>query len=371
MAASTSKQLGTVLVIGGGGFLGRHIIMKLIETKTTSKIVVLDITAPHEQITGVVYVLGSITSRDDVYNILQEHTPKVIFHTVSPNPLLENKKLFYSVNVGGTENLLKCIEEVGCVKALVYTSSSSVVHNIHTDLINAIEDLPLRFEPAQKVYYSHTKAVAEDMVLSANGKHGLLTTAIRPASLFGEGDFLLTPNMTELGGKNIIIGSGKNKFDFTYVGNNAYGQVLAAAALIRESTLDASIPPESRVAGEAFVITNDEPYPFWDFARDLAIGAGFAIDRTKARYLPKPYLMVVVGFWEWIVKIFSVGRRQPFMTRRKILPTTLERTFDISKAKKRLRYRPQVDMGEAIERTANWWKSQQVIAEKRKLMPIK
>lgn len=364
MATSTDQQLGAVLVIGGCGFLGRHIIQKLIEANNTSKIIVLDITKPKDPVDGVVYVSGSITSPSDITKVLEEHTPQVVFHTVSPNPISENRKLFHDVNIGGTENLLKCIETSGHVKALVYTSSSSVIHSGTTDLNNVIEDLPIFHEPEQKFYYSHTKAVAEEMIIAANGKNGLLTTSIRPASLFGEGDLLLTPNMIEAGRKNLIIGTGKNKFDFTYVGNNAYAQVLAATALMRASTLDEPIPEELRVAGEAFVITNDEPCPFWDFARDIAIAVGHQVDRSKARYLPTNLLMTGVGIWEGVVKTFTFGNQTPWMTQRKILPTTLERTFDISKAKRRLNYKPQVNMEEAIQRTAQWWKSEQAYAEK-------
>lgn len=365
MSTFDDQSLGAALVIGGCGFLGRYIIRKLIEAGNTTKIISLDITNPKDPVDGVVYISGSITSREDVTKVLQEHKPQVVFHTVSPNPLLEDRKLFYNVNVGGTENLLDCIKDCGHVKALVYTSSSSVVHNGVTDLNQVTEDLPLFHEPEQKFYYSHTKAVAEEIILAANGKHGLLTTSIRPASLFGEGDLLLTPNMVEAGRKNIIIGNGKNKFDFTYVGNNAYAQVLAAAALIRAATLNEPIPEDSRVAGEAFVVTNDEPYPFWDFAHNIAIAVGHPVDRSKARYLPTNLLMAGVGLWEGVVKTFTLGSQTPWMTQRKVLPTTLERTFDISKAKKRLGYKPQVNMEEAIERTAQWWKSHQAHNDKK------
>lgn len=358
MAQSESPELGTVLVIGGSGLLGHHIVKKLIESNKTSKIVVLDIDTSHNQIDGVVYINGSITSQEQVSLALKEHSPRVIFHTVSPFPLSENRKKFYEVNVKGTENLLECIQNSSSVKALVYTSSSSVIHNSYTDLIMATEDSPLFFEPDQKVYYSHTKAVAEELILKANRQNGLLTCIIRPASLFGEGDNLLTGNMVGLGAKNVIIGKGTNQFDFTYVGNNAYAQVLAASALVRASGSKDPIPEDQRVDGEAFVVTNDEPWPFWDFARALAVSSGHTVDRSKAKKLNKGVLLFFVGLLEWFYKILTFGTKQPAVKTRMILPTTLERTFDISKAKKRLGYKPQVSIEEGISRTIAWYKTE-------------
>ncbi|KAF2469383.1 sterol-4-alpha-carboxylate 3-dehydrogenase [Lindgomyces ingoldianus] len=364
MADLETPVLGTALVIGGCGLLGHHIVKILIESKVTSKIVVLDVNTAVNLVDGVEYINGSITSSDQVTQVLKQHTPRVVFHTVSPNPLSENRKRFYEVNVGGTQNLLECIKNTTSVKALVYTSSSSVVHNSYTDLIKATEDMPLFFEPAQKVYYSHTKAVAEQMVINSNRQNGLLTTVIRPASLFGEGDHLLTGNMVGLGRKNVIIGSGTNQFDFTYVGNNAYAQMLAAAALVRASTSKEPIPDDERVDGEAFVVTNDEPWPFWEFARALAVAAGYTVDRTKAKMLPKGVLLFFVGLLEWFYKILTLGTRQPAVKTRMILPTTLERTFNIGKAKKRLGYKPQVSIEEGISRTITWYMSQQGVQKK-------
>jgi len=347
------STLGTVLVIGGCGLLGHHIVNKVIESGHSSKVVVLDVSTEKNRINEVDYITGSITSKDDLRNVLRQYSPNVVFHTVSPNPLIENRERFYDVNVKGTETLLQAIDEISSVQALVYTSSSSVIHNSYTDLVDVTEDLPLFFEPDQKVYYSHTKAVAEDMILKANGKTGLRTASIRPAALFGEGDEMMWSNLTELGRKNIIIGSGNNLFDFTYVGNNAYAQVLTAEALV-QSAAGESRPDDLRVDGEAFVITNDEHWKFWEFACVLAQAAGHNVDRSKARYLPKGPLLFLLGFWEYIFRVVTLGTRTPWMNRRKVLPTTLERTFDISKAKKRLGYQPQLSIAEGIKRTATW-----------------
>ncbi|KAL2373737.1 hypothetical protein RJZ57_001799 [Blastomyces gilchristii] len=49
----------------------------------------------------------------------------------------------------------------------------------------------------------------------------------------------------------------------------ADAHILAAKTLLSPSTLD-----DRPVDGEVFNITNDEPWPFWDFAHAISAAAG-------------------------------------------------------------------------------------------------
>lgn len=66
------------------------------------------------------------------------------------------------------------------MKAFVYTSSASVIHDAVSHLIEADESFPLVYLPEQKEIYSHMKALADQLVLDANSpiKGGMLTAAI-------------------------------------------------------------------------------------------------------------------------------------------------------------------------------------------------
>jgi nucleoside-diphosphate-sugar epimerase len=126
---------------------------------------------------------------------------------------------------------------------------------------------------------------AEKLVLAANSP-ALATCALRPSGIFGPGnDRILMPSIAERGhsGKmKYIVGSGKNLFDWTYVGNVADAHLLAAASLA---------DPGSGAAGQAFFITNDEPSGFWDMLGDLAEGLGYV----------RPHVQLPV----WIMLIFA------------------------------------------------------------------
>jgi len=83
--------------------------------------------------------------------------------------------------VEGTSAVIAAAQALGVPK-LVFTSSAGVVFN-GEDIIDADERLPFPEKPMDA--YNESKAKAEQMVLEANGKQGLLTVALRPAGIFG------------------------------------------------------------------------------------------------------------------------------------------------------------------------------------------
>lgn len=348
--------LGTALVFGGSGFLGHHIAKQLWAAPDVTKVFVFDVDTSKNRIPGVEYIIGSITSKSQVDEAFKSIQPRVVFHTVSPGPFRKNNKLFYSVNVEGTKNIIAACQEHDCVKALVYTSSSSVIHDNRSDLVMATEDAPVIFMPEQTEYYSHTKAIAETLVLDANNQN-IRTAAIRPAGLFGEGD---TGTVTSVisnareGKGRMQIGDNLNLFDWTYVENNVHAQLLAARALVRSYVHPPKAESE-RVDGEAFAITNDEPWHFWTFTRALAAAAGYPVSEGKIIKAPWVVMMVISWLLEWGYWVLTLGSKEPRLNRARVKYTTMQRTLDITKAKARLGYRPQVGMQEGIERSAKWF----------------
>jgi sterol-4alpha-carboxylate 3-dehydrogenase (decarboxylating) len=292
--------LGSVLVIGGCGFLGHHLVQTLLDAKDVSQVTVLDLFSDRYRVKGARYVVGNITSHEDVRKALREAKPQVVFNTAAPQAL-GDPTLFNEVNIEGTRTLLECVRGNGIVKALVHTSSSSVVHDNRSDLAGATEDLPLLFFPEQSELYSHTKAVGEDMILTANNIGGVQTCAMRPANMFGEGDRTTTGNIiasAKEGKHRIQVGDNSKLFDWTYVGNMAYAQVLAARILLR-SRVELH-PDDRKVDGEAFVITNDSPWPFWTFVRAMGAAAGYPTNKKDVYTIPAGLMWIFVLVTEWL-----------------------------------------------------------------------
>lgn len=184
-------ELGNVLVVGGCGFLGWHIVDHLLNfpsekdasaalpkiqndarfdvpsldgryPRSVAKVSVLDLRTTNNRLPGAQYYNGDITSIEDMIAVFRTVKPDVVIHTASPSMLDGNKELLHKVNVDGTKTLAEVAGGAhgdwgGKCKAFVYTSSSSVVHDTQSDLINVDEEWPYVRGPKQLEYYSETK----------------------------------------------------------------------------------------------------------------------------------------------------------------------------------------------------------------------
>ncbi len=154
-----NKPLGNFLVIGGCGFLGHHIV-DLIHDSYDANISVVDLHTTrnrHPDSDGITYYNGDITSISSLLAVFEKSKPDVVIHTASPTLLGGSREMYKKVNVDGTKCVIEACQKSG-VKALVYTSSASIIHDNTSDLINADERWPIIPPSAQTEYYSQTKA---------------------------------------------------------------------------------------------------------------------------------------------------------------------------------------------------------------------
>ena len=400
---TTPSTLGTVLITGGCGFLGSHIVRLLLErssastinsktySTTASAIHVLDLRITN-QISGVRYHTGDLTSPSSVAAVLNAVNPDIVIHTASPvwtSGTAKSLDIMRRVNVDGTRILID-VCRAARVKALVHTSSASVISDTRTDLINADERWLVVRGRMQHEYYSETKAEAEELVLAANARPpvegALLTTALRPSLLFGEGDAQLIPGLLgayERGQTGWQFGENENLFDFTYVGNVAHAHLLAAVRL-RETwegvvggsdgrkgngkkvQVGGGSQPqevEDKIDGEAFLITNGAPVYFWDFTR--AVWQAYHAQLRSASPLKTPTpanrvtkisfglaitLATLLGWVYWVLRLGT-----PKIDVARVRFSCMTRFFRIAKAQSLLGYAPIWELSEGVERTGRWW----------------
>lgn len=356
----SSPKPSSVLVTGGCGFIGCNLVRHLLEDDPASLIHVLDINTTRNRFPSVTYHSCDISSVEGVDKIVQEVKPNVIFHIACPDSMIVLPKLFEKVNVGGTRNILSSAIKLGTVKALVFTSSSSVIHNNLTDLVDADETLPILRPPAQKRVYTLTKATAEEEVIAANRKGGdrsMLTVSLRPCTAIGEADTVCLGKMipiAEQGKTKFQMGNGKNIYDFVYVGNLVDAHILAAQALVRAYGKPPP-PVHQRVDGENINITNDERVLFWEFTRKVAAEAGHPTKKDDIIVIPLWVGLIMGWISELVVWIISRGSRQANMTKEAIRLSTINRTLNVEKAKRVLGYRPKVSLDDGIRRGVRWY----------------
>lgn len=366
MEATQRNPIGPVLVTGGNGFIAYHIIGKLLEADPECIIHSLDVNTTrnrHEGYANVHYHKADLSVADDVHRVMQLARPRTIFHTASPEFSDAPVSAYYSIIVEGTRYLLDAAFKLDTVRALVYTSSSSVIHDNITDLVDATEELPILRPPVQKRIYSLAKADSEELIMAANrrrdsGGHVLLTCVLRPCLAFGENDVSSLGKMiavAQQGRSRFQMGAGNNLFDFVYVGNLADAHLLAANAMLETDGQDPRPPNAPVVDGESFNITNDDPWLFWDFQRAISALVGLPVSPKDITVIPK-WVGLTMGFIsEWVVWATSRGTRTPNMTREGIRFSTLTRTLSVEKAKRVLGYKPAVSMQEGLDRSVQWF----------------
>ena len=342
-----SKPLGSVLVIGGCGFLGHEIVSTLLKEPNCS-VSVLSRNPRQPRVAGVSYYACDITETDSLRPLLVEIKPHMILHTASPI-FYEDKiddTLLHQVNVVGTQNLLTVSKPIESIKTFIYTSTSSIHASSNFQFIT--EEAPLLDSSSKSSEYAITKALADKMVLRANCQD-LRTLCLRPPAIYGEGgDQLISGALAILRDKKTYmqLGDNANLYDSIYVGNAASAHIAAAKALLMNDGSDA------KVEGEAFFITDDAPIPFCDLQRKIWAAAGEEIPLAKVYVIPAWVGMAMAAMVEYLFWVITLDQKLPPKTlRRHVLRYAVtNRTFCIKKAKERLGYKPLVDTNEGIKR---------------------
>tara|TARA_B100000686_G_scaffold310922_1_gene354100 strand:+ start:782 stop:1768 length:987 start_codon:yes stop_codon:yes gene_type:complete len=318
------------LVTGGGGFLGSHLAKALL--KRDDEIRIVGRRDYPDLPTGIERMKADLYDLSDA--IIACEGRDVVFHAAAKASIWGTDEEFYSSNVVATRNIIDaCIRQK--VRKLIFTSSPSVVF-CGTSLENADENLPYPKTYLSK--YAKTKAIAERMVIKANGRNGLLTVGLRPHLIWGPGDPHLVPRILQRArkGKLAQVGEGKNKVDIIFIDNAVEAHLKACDYLENGSPL----------GGQCYFISDGEPVVLWDWINILLNKMNIPPIRKK---ITRSTAYTVGVLLEAIYRIFRLPG-EPQMTR--FLATQLADShyFDISRAKKDFGFVPLISSRQGMER---------------------
>lgn len=325
-------KMENVLVTGGGGFLGKVIVRKLVQRK-------IKVTSFSRQWyqdlddMGVVQIQGDLVDRSRVFQACQGMD--TVFHVAAKPGIWGAYGAYYAVNVTGTRHVIEaCL--AGQVACLIHTSSPSVIFD-EKDMENVDESVP--YPETYLAPYPETKALAEKQVIDAVAK-GLSAIILRPHLIWGPEDNHVVPAILCRTKRLKIIGPEDDLTDTIYVDNAADAHILAAEKLLSDSGL----------AGNIYFISQDEPVSKWTMANAFLAAAGFPPikGRVSAR---TAYLAGWV--FEVIYKAFGIEKDPP-ITRFAAKEAATSHWFDISRAKKELGYVPAVSTQEGLKRLKEW-----------------
>ena len=301
-----------VLITGGFGFIGSHLIRRLLQEKAQVAVLVRETSNPWrilDVLKNVTVFHADIQNRAEVLQATVPFAPHYIFHLAAYGVNTKQKSDIdaLQINVLGTMNIVHAAHVVGCDKLINLGSSSEYGDKsmaIHEEMLLSPVDI-----------YGSTKAAATILSHQMALEIKLPIVTLRPFGIFGEGedpDKLFSYIIKSLlRNQEVGLTSCEQFRDYCYVGNIIDGMVMVA--------LDPSIQ------NDIFNIGSGEVYPLKHFVSLIFYHMetkqepvyGAIPDRINERHCPLP---------------------------------------DISKIKTTLHWKPTETLEEGLIRTINWYK---------------
>ena len=360
-----------VLVTGGSGMLGTHIVEELCNGAISrqlgvSRIVVFD-KKPFERLgdlpfeekrtadklgAGIEYIQGDITNKEEVRNAMLGCT--IVLHACSVVDFGNiPSSVVWKVNVEGTRNVVECAHAVSSVQGLIYTSSLDVVFPDNLPgLLGAEETAPYAGKAGHSVYVK-SKIEAEKMCLKTCKSGSLPLCVLRPPGIYGERSlYHITAELAaarDAGAANWFkIGLGDAIFQRCYAGNVAHLHICAMKTLLEAP---------KRCHGKVYFATDDTPVcNFFHFSEPYLKAKGY-----KVATIPLPYHFMY--YVAWLVEACNhallrcgLGTRTLLLTREAVQGTCLSFSATGKAARKDLDYTPRYTKQEAFEQTLSYYK---------------
>jgi len=259
------------LVTGGAGFIGSHIVDRLVRDGQYVRILDDFSTGRKENIARdldrIDVVRGSVADLPRVREAV-EGIDYVLHHAALPSVVrsIDDPIGFNTANIDGTLNVLVAARDAG-VKRLVYASSASVYGD--TPFLPVPEDVPL--SPLSP--YALTKLAGEHYCTVFHHIYGFEAVALRYFNVFGPRQdpdsqyAAAVPRFARAilaGDPPTIYGDGQQTRDFTYVENCVEANLLACGT--------------PGIGGQVFNIASGQRYSLLDLVQALNDILGRAVE---------------------------------------------------------------------------------------------
>ncbi|MBQ1014211.1 GDP-mannose 4,6-dehydratase [Micromonospora sp. M51] len=311
-----------VLVTGGAGFIGSHVVARLMLMGSQVRVLDNFSTGRIENLADA--VCGGLTEADVIsgdirasegVEVIHEWQPDVVVHLAAqPSlPTARRSPLYDAdVNVFGTVNVLDACARSG-VRLIVNATSSDIFGSVAAHELPVREDHPI----APVSPYGVSKAVGVHYLDWYGRQHGLSYTSMVLGNVYGPrqegGDCGVVSLMVDalLGGRQAVIhGDGTQTRDFVYVGDVAEAIALAChhsgvGTVNIASGRQTSVNEVYDTVREAFgvdEVARYEPLPWSGEVRDMAL------DTRRARELLGWH--PTVGFTEGVRMTVREARRR-------------------------------------------------------------
>jgi nucleoside-diphosphate-sugar epimerase len=322
-----------VLVTGATGFVGRHLVNKLLAVGQSVRVLTRDKSkALHLWGGSVDIVVGDLTDRDSLKSIAKDID--IVYHLAGE---IKEKEKFYKVNVEGTKNLLQvCLGSE--ISKFVHFSSAGVTGPSAGKVVD--ERTPCN--PISD--YERSKYEGERIALDFWAKFGMPVTIVRPTIIFGEGrkrgaDSFATWLTMIQKRRFWFIGSGDYVANYIYVGD-----VVEACMLIAK---------RSDAIGEVYIVS--DPCTMREFVGTIADILDVKYPRMS---IPRPLAYLIAANLQIISRIAGFS---PLLTVNRVRALTNPTLYSAEKIRKELGFIPPLGFREGLRRTIQWYRDNGIL----------
>lgn len=318
-----------VMVTGGSGFTGGHLVATLLEKGHE----VHSVDRPGRRRTeGAISHAGDVLDRPSLERAMQG--VDVVYHLAAAYRENLPLSILESVNIEGTRNVMETALRLG-IKRVVHCSTVGV-HG-HIDNPPANEDAPFKPYDPYQITKTAGEKVARDYM-----ERGLPVTIFRPVGIYGPGDtrFLKLFKSVKKG-LFIMFGDGTPLYHNTYIDDVVRGIIACGE--------------HPKAVGRTYIVCGPHAVTLNELVEKVAAAVGSAKPRIR---LPFGLLWAASVVCETLCQPLKL---KPPLFRRRAEWFRKHRSFDGSRLKNELGVAPQVSLEEGLRRTAEWYRAQGLI----------
>lgn len=225
--------MGKILVTGGAGFIGSHVVDAFIDAG--HQVVVVDnlSTGKRENVNPQArFYAVDIRRVEELEEVFAAERPEAISHQAAlanVRASMEDPITYAEVNILGSLALLELARKYGC-RRFIYASTGGAVYG-EPEWVPVTEDHPINpLDP-----YGSSKHAVEHYLYLYRRHYGLSYVSLRYPNVYGPrqdplgeaGVVAIFTGLMLRGKQPVINGSGEQQRDFVYVGDIARANVLA------------------------------------------------------------------------------------------------------------------------------------------------
>lgn len=327
-----------ILVSGGTGFLGRHLVWRLLrnghEVVYTGRSAAAAAVVAQQAVRPARFVAvehGNELAR----RILQQcGALDAIVHCAALSAPWGSRAAFERANISSTAELLDTAASSGA-RRFVHISTPSLYFD-YRDRLAIREDTPL---PPPVNRYAASKAVAERLV-QASPLPGRVI--LRPRALFGPWDNTLMPRLLRVmqRGRFPLPRAGRALLDITHVDNAVHAIQLA---------LEQPLPQPCAI----YNVSNGEPLTL------------LALLHRLQQVLQLQFRLQAVPYWllDGLARVAELQARlsgcsEPALTRYSAGTLSFSQTLDLTAIRRDLGYAPLIDINSGLQQYGIWLREQ-------------